>query len=95
MGIAASILRVTIRGYQLFLSPLCTGSCRYLPSCSHYAMEAVETHGAGRGGWLALRRFLRCHPWGGDGYDPVPPGALNSATMDDGNRPTAPQLGLR
>ena len=72
MGIAASTLRVMIRGYQLFLSPFYAGSCRYLPSCSQYAMEAVETHGAVRGGWLALRRLLRCRPWGGDGYDPVP-----------------------
>lgn len=95
MGIAASILRVTIRAYQLLLSPLCTGSCRYLPSCSEYAMEAVETHGAIRGGWLTLRRLLRCHPLGGAGYDPVPRSAPESTMSDDDNRPTAPQVGLR
>ena len=47
--------------------------CRYWPSCSVYAVEAIEAHGAGRGGWLALRRLGRCHPWGGSGVDPVPP----------------------
>jgi putative membrane protein insertion efficiency factor len=46
--------------------------CRYVPSCSQYAREAVESHGAGRGSWLAARRLCRCHPWGGHGYDPVP-----------------------
>jgi putative membrane protein insertion efficiency factor len=72
MGIAASTLRGLIRFYQLCLSHFSTGSCRYLPSCSDYAMEAVTVHGALRGGWLGLCRILRCHPWGGDGYDPVP-----------------------
>lgn len=72
MGIAASALRGVIRFYQLCLSPLCAGSCRYLPSCSDYAREAIAVHGAIRGGWLGLRRLLRCHPWGGEGYDPVP-----------------------
>ena len=78
MGIAASTLRALIRVYQLCLSQFSAGSCRYLPSCSSYAMEAIEVHGALRGGWLALRRILRCHPWGGDGYDPVPPAAHNA-----------------
>lgn len=75
MGIAASILRATIRGYQLILSPFSMGSCRYLPSCSQYALDAVEIHGAIRGGWLAFRRLLRCHPWGPYGYDPAPSAA--------------------
>lgn len=66
------LLRALIRGYQLLISPLLGPSCRYLPSCSEYASEAVERHGALAGGWLALKRLARCHPWGGSGYDPVP-----------------------
>ncbi len=62
-----------IRGYQALLSPLLGRNCRYLPSCSQYAAEAVTTHGVLRGGWLALRRLGRCHPWREGGYDPVPP----------------------
>lgn len=61
-----------IHAYRVLLSPLLGPRCRYLPSCSAYALEALETHGLLRGGWLALRRLLRCHPWGGSGYDPVP-----------------------
>ena len=61
-----------IRGYQLFISPVLPGSCRYTPFCSAYAIEAVTRHGALRGGWLSLRRLLRCNPFGGWGYDPVP-----------------------
>ena len=72
MGAAARILRTAIRGYQLFLSPLTAGSCRYAPSCSQNAMEAVERHGAITGSWMAARRFFRCNPWGGSGFDPVP-----------------------
>lgn len=66
------LLRVAIRAYQLLLSPVLPPGCRYLPSCSHYADEAIARHGPGRGTWLALRRLCRCHPWGGSGYDPVP-----------------------
>jgi uncharacterized protein len=65
-------LRLAIRGYQLLLAPVLPPSCRYWPSCSHYAEEAVAAHGPWRGGILALRRLGRCHPWGGSGYDPVP-----------------------
>jgi uncharacterized protein len=61
-----------IRLYQWTLSPLLGFNCRFAPSCSAYAIEAIATHGAVRGVWLALRRILRCHPWGGSGYDPVP-----------------------
>jgi uncharacterized protein len=67
------LLRGLIRLYQLMLSPLIGPSCRYLPSCSDYAAEALERHGALRGSVLAARRLLSCHPWGGSGYDPVPP----------------------
>ena len=65
-------LRALIRGYQLVLSPVLPASCRYTPTCSRYAREALARHGALKGGWLALRRIGRCHPWGGFGYDPVP-----------------------
>lgn len=62
-----------IRFYQWVLSPLLPPSCRFTPTCSAYAIEAVLTHGIFRGSWLALRRILRCHPWSAGGYDPVPP----------------------
>ncbi len=61
-----------LRLYQVSISPVFRGSCRHLPSCSEYAREAVERHGAMRGLWLALRRLMRCHPLGSSGYDPVP-----------------------
>jgi len=61
-----------LRGYQLLVSPIYGPVCRYAPSCSHYARDAVLKHGVLYGSWLALRRLLRCHPWGGDGFDPVP-----------------------
>lgn len=71
-GIARLAIRAGIRAYQLLVAPILPPSCRFYPSCSHYAAEAVERHGAWHGSLLALRRLLRCHPWGGSGYDPVP-----------------------
>jgi putative membrane protein insertion efficiency factor len=71
--VLSALLRGLIRAYQLFLSPLVGPTCRYLPSCSDYAATAILQHGAFWGSWLALKRLLRCHPWGGSGYDPVPP----------------------
>ncbi|MBK4987730.1 membrane protein insertion efficiency factor YidD [Pseudomonas sp. S36] len=62
-----------IRGYQLIISPLLGPRCRFYPSCSHYAIEALRVHGAGRGSWLTLLRLLRCHPLNPGGVDPVPP----------------------
>ena len=62
-----------IRLYQLVVSPLMPSTCRFQPTCSAYALEAVKTYGAVRGGWLAIKRIGRCHPWGGQGFDPVPP----------------------
>ena len=61
-----------VRAYQLFLRPLLSGQCRYLPTCSEYAAEAIATHGAMRGSWMAIKRVVRCHPLGGSGLDPVP-----------------------
>ncbi|MCA1791015.1 MAG: membrane protein insertion efficiency factor YidD [Thioalkalivibrio sp.] len=61
-----------VRFYRAAISPWTLPSCRYTPTCSGYALEALERHGAARGGWLAVRRICRCHPWGGQGYDPVP-----------------------
>lgn len=62
-----------VRAYQLLLSPFAGGACRFEPSCSAYAMEAIEVHGALRGAWLAIRRVARCHPFTRPGVDPVPP----------------------
>ena len=67
-----SLALLLIRVYQRVLAPYSSGACRYSPSCSEYAREAVERYGAARGLWLALRRIARCHPLGAHGYDPVP-----------------------
>ncbi len=69
-----TVLKLLIRGYQLLVSPILGANCRYAPSCSQYAVEAIDSHGAVRGSWLAVKRIGRCHPWGGSGYDPVPSG---------------------
>ena len=61
-----------IRGYQKFISPLFPPTCRFTPTCSAYAVTSVERYGVFRGGWLAVRRIARCHPWNPGGYDPVP-----------------------
>lgn len=72
---AGRILAAVIRLYRAGISPLLPSACRYTPTCSAYALGAIERFGAWRGGWLALRRLGRCHPWGGLGPDPVPPSA--------------------
>ena len=68
----AHLAALPVRAYRLLLSPWLGLSCRYQPTCSAYALEALEQHGAIRGAWLAVRRIARCHPGGGSGYDPVP-----------------------
>ncbi|MDH3440841.1 MAG: membrane protein insertion efficiency factor YidD [Gammaproteobacteria bacterium] len=76
MKTAGQVLALPLRGlvwiYRYAISPLIGANCRYQPTCSAYAEEALRKHGAFKGGWLALRRIGRCHPWGGSGYDPVP-----------------------
>jgi putative membrane protein insertion efficiency factor len=66
------LLILPIRLYQICISPLLPPSCRFTPTCSQYAIEALRKHGPVRGLWLTIKRLLRCHPWGGSGYDPVP-----------------------
>jgi putative membrane protein insertion efficiency factor len=66
------LLIAALRGYRLLLSPWWGGQCRFSPTCSAFAIEAIERHGAARGGWLAARRLCRCHPWREGGFDPVP-----------------------
>ena len=74
MSVAARLLAATVRGYRAVRGAFRPGvsTCRFIPSCSAYGLEALETHGAVRGSWLAIRRVCRCNPWGGYGYDPVP-----------------------
>lgn len=72
MNPASRVLAVLIRAYQLLVSPVLPGACRFHPTCSEYARQAVGRLGVLRGGWLATRRIGRCHPWGEPGYDPVP-----------------------
>jgi putative membrane protein insertion efficiency factor len=72
MSPAGMVLSGLVRGYRLLLSPVLPSACRFTPSCSAYALDAIAAHGALRGSWLAVRRILRCHPWNDGGYDPVP-----------------------
>ncbi len=72
MSPASHALSALIRAYQFVLSPVLGGNCRFDPSCSAYALEAIRRFGAFRGGWLALRRVARCHPWCAAGHDPIP-----------------------
>jgi len=71
-GLAARALAVPVHAYRLLLSPMLGQNCRYYPSCSAYALDALHQHGAVKGAWLAVTRVARCHPWHPGGYDPVP-----------------------
>ncbi|PRY92221.1 membrane protein insertion efficiency factor YidD [Donghicola tyrosinivorans] len=73
MSPLARILALPVHGYRLLLSPWIGHSCRFQPTCSVYALEALEKHGAFKGGYMAAVRIIRCNPWGGSGFDPVPP----------------------
>ena len=76
-----SALTAAIRAYRYFISPMLGPSCRFYPSCSCYAEEALQRHGALRGSFLTVRRLARCHPWHEGGYDPVPPSATNNEAI--------------
>jgi len=83
---AARVLMALITGYRRFISPLLGARCRFAPSCSAYALEAVREHGALRGTWLAARRIGRCHPFNPGGFDPVPPAPLGRRSSPEGAR---------
>jgi len=82
---------VCVRGYQVVLGPILGGHCKYAPTCSHYAIEALREHGALRGLWLSAWRVLRCNPFSGGGLDPVPPrGAIQAGSAPGANDGTTP-----
>ena len=66
------LLIIPIKSYQIIISPLLGPSCRFTPTCSQYAVEAIQKYGPFKGSWLSFKRIIKCHPWGGSGYDPVP-----------------------
>ena len=88
------LIRLVIRGYQILIRPVLhaiggpNAGCRYNPSCSHYFLEAVETHGSIKGSYLGIRRILRCHPWGGCGYDPVPSSESSPVSSQQSPQPS-------
>lgn len=92
-SLAVRLLTAPIRFYQRFVSPALPPSCRYVPTCSSYAVQALQDHGALRGTWLSIRRLGRCHPWHEGGLDPVPPvrerrsGAGSSSSVDSAAEP--------
>ena len=84
LGLGARGALLLLRGYKVAVSPLFAGACRYLPSCSDYAADAIRTHGVLRGMFLAAGRLARCQPFGGSGYDPVPPRRVRVSTEGAG-----------
>jgi len=86
MTFYARVIKLVHRAYKLTLSPWIGRQCRYLPTCSDYAAEALIRHGPLRGGLLAAGRLCRCHPWGGSGFDPVPVAAPRSAAASGGRK---------
>lgn len=84
-NILALPLRLLVLIYRYVISPFTPGTCRFHPTCSQYAEDALRTHGAVKGLFLALRRICRCHPWGGSGFDPVPPSASDPVYSPEGS----------
>jgi uncharacterized protein len=78
VSLSTRLALVAIRAYQLLLSPFAGGACRFHPTCSEYAVDAIAAHGAVRGLWLAVRRVARCHPFAAPGIDPVPPSSARN-----------------
>ncbi|MCL4148976.1 UNVERIFIED_CONTAM: hypothetical protein GTU68_043175 [Idotea baltica] len=70
--LVSGLLIGIVRIYQTIVSPFFPSTCRYVPTCSHYTVEAIQKHGPIKGGWMGIKRISSCHPWGGSGYDPVP-----------------------
>ncbi|MDT7539080.1 MAG: uncharacterized protein QOI82_2665 [Actinomycetota bacterium] len=94
MSAPSRVLLAGIAAYKKWVSPLLGQRCRFAPSCSSYAAEAIATHGAARGSWLAVRRIGRCHPFNPGGHDPVPPARSTSATMDETPSTARPVAGV-
>ena len=96
MSLSARVLAGLVLGYRYLLSPILPATCRYSPTCSEYALEALRSFGALQGGWLAARRICRCRPWGGAGVDPVPetpPGTVPGGAAKGGcGRPECDRL---
>jgi len=90
MSLPARILALPVRAYRLIFSPWVGHNCRYHPTCSAYALEALEKHGAIKGGWLAAWRVARCNPWGGMGVDPVPASKAGAKSAPDSPDSSAP-----
>ena len=85
--VGSAALIAGVRVYQFTLGPILGGRCRYEPSCSLYAIEAIRLHGPIRGAWLSVKRISRCHPWGGHGYDPPPPPKEDSSARSRASGP--------
>lgn len=90
MKLAARLALVLVQAYRVLVSPLLPPSCRFLPSCSEYALDALRLHGAARGGWLTLRRLARCHPWCAGGLDLVPPAPGRGGPPESARPPGIP-----
>ena len=92
VGPVARVLILLVRAYRRFLSPLLGQQCRFQPTCSAYGLEALQVHGALRGGWLTVRRIGRCHPFHRGGYDPVPPAKGAAPSTTSGRTESGPAL---